>query len=355
MISIHTSLNSLLQLLQSCLLWKRKVLQQELITVLLCSKRVIIAHGRVFGTVEVPATPTTTAYTRDITYKDLTNKEKIREACDIRATNIVLQGLPPDVYTNVNHHTIAKEIWDRVKLLIEGTELSLQEQESKLYNEFDRFTFEKGETIHSYYLRFSQIINDMNTIGMIMKKLQDMHELSFDKLYAYLRQHEVHANEVRMMRQRFPDPLALMRSKQPRAINDPRTITCFSSIRWYQSLVALDLGSTSYGRKENADWQRISDSFVTDKALLKTWEEGVILTVTISDREEFWFSAEPPTWGRRIRLALQTAKAVETLPLCVPLVIHRDIKSAANFSNNATYIPELINLDLPKWRSSITR
>ncbi|GKC94349.1 hypothetical protein Tco_1159791, partial [Tanacetum coccineum] len=63
--------------------------------------------------------------------------EKIREACDIRATNIVLQGLPPDVYSLVNHHTVAKEIWDRVKLLIEGLELSLQQRESKLYNEFD--------------------------------------------------------------------------------------------------------------------------------------------------------------------------------------------------------------------------
>ncbi|GJY96922.1 hypothetical protein Tco_0513832, partial [Tanacetum coccineum] len=58
-----------------------------------------------FGTVNVPATPTTPAFTRDIIYEDLIEKEKIREACDIRATNIVLQGLPPDVYTLVNHHT----------------------------------------------------------------------------------------------------------------------------------------------------------------------------------------------------------------------------------------------------------
>ncbi|GJR36711.1 hypothetical protein Tco_1212395 [Tanacetum coccineum] len=55
------------------------------------------------------------------------------------------KGLPPDVYTLVNHHKVAKEIWDRVKLLIEGTEFSLQERESKLYNEFDRFTSEKGK------------------------------------------------------------------------------------------------------------------------------------------------------------------------------------------------------------------
>ncbi|GKA90348.1 hypothetical protein Tco_0812218 [Tanacetum coccineum] len=77
-------------------------------------------------------------------------------------------GLPPDVYSLVNHHLVAKEIWDRVKLLMEGSELSVQERESKLYNEFDGFTSKKGETIHSYYLRFAKLINDMNMIGMAM-------------------------------------------------------------------------------------------------------------------------------------------------------------------------------------------
>ncbi|GJR09551.1 integrase, catalytic region, zinc finger, CCHC-type containing protein [Tanacetum coccineum] len=32
----------------------------------------------------------------------------------------VLQGLPPDVYAIMNHHKVAKEIWDRVKLLMQG-------------------------------------------------------------------------------------------------------------------------------------------------------------------------------------------------------------------------------------------
>ncbi|GJT36021.1 putative reverse transcriptase domain-containing protein [Tanacetum coccineum] len=175
--------------------------------------------------------------TRPRTFEELTDKEKIYEECDIRATNIVLQGLPPDVYNLVNHHTIAKETWNRVKLLIEGTKLSLQERECKLYNEFDRFTSVKGEIIHEYYLRFSQPINDINTIGMSMQKLQvntkfvnnlqpewskfvidkklarDMHESNFDQLYVLWKleggQHEVHANEVKMMRERFLDPLAL--------------------------------------------------------------------------------------------------------------------------------------------------
>ncbi|KAL7259209.1 hypothetical protein ACSBR1_005161 [Camellia fascicularis] len=36
----------------------------------------------------------------------------------------------------------------------------------------------------------------------------------------------------------------------------------------------------------------------------------------------------PPNWGRRIRLALQTANAIHTLHSSLPPVIHRDIKSA---------------------------
>ncbi|GJZ88285.1 hypothetical protein Tco_0660067 [Tanacetum coccineum] len=42
-----------------------------------------------------------------------------------------------------------------------------------------------------------------------VKLAKDMHESSLDQLNAYLRQHEVHANEVRMMREIFLDPFAL--------------------------------------------------------------------------------------------------------------------------------------------------
>ncbi|GKG03465.1 hypothetical protein Tco_0311101, partial [Tanacetum coccineum] len=62
-----------------------------------------------YSIIEVPATPTSPQIVRDRTYEDLTKAEKIREACDIRETSIVLQGLPLDVYSLVNHHTIAKE------------------------------------------------------------------------------------------------------------------------------------------------------------------------------------------------------------------------------------------------------
>nr|GEV28252.1 hypothetical protein [Tanacetum cinerariifolium] len=106
-----------------------------------------------YGTVPVLKTSPTPATISDRTYDELIDIEKIRKACDIKATNIVLQGLLQDIFNLVNHHTNAKEIWDSVKLLIEGSEHSLQERESKLYDEFEIFTSVPGKTIHLYYLR----------------------------------------------------------------------------------------------------------------------------------------------------------------------------------------------------------
>ncbi|GJW01037.1 hypothetical protein Tco_1556288, partial [Tanacetum coccineum] len=54
--------------------------------------------------------------------------QQLQDDCDVQATNIILRGLPPDVYVPVNHQEAAKDIWDRVKLLMKGTELSYQER-----------------------------------------------------------------------------------------------------------------------------------------------------------------------------------------------------------------------------------
>ncbi|GJU33578.1 retrovirus-related pol polyprotein from transposon TNT 1-94 [Tanacetum coccineum] len=71
------------------------------------------------------------------------------------------EGLPKDIYTLINHYTDAKDIWDNVKMLLEGSELTKDDRESQLYDEFEHFRQNKGETIHEYYVRFTKLINDM--------------------------------------------------------------------------------------------------------------------------------------------------------------------------------------------------
>nr|GEV78742.1 hypothetical protein [Tanacetum cinerariifolium] len=96
----------------------------------------------------------------------------------------------------------------------------------------------KGESIHDYYVRFAKLINDMRNIKMTMSRMQlnskfmnnmlpewgrfmtavklnrGLRDSKYDQLYAYLKQHETHAKENKMMLERFSlntvDPLALM-------------------------------------------------------------------------------------------------------------------------------------------------
>ncbi|GKB04076.1 hypothetical protein Tco_0832219 [Tanacetum coccineum] len=147
--------------------------------------------------------------TRPMKYSELTEAQQLQDDCDVQATNIILHGLPPDMYALVNHQEAAKDIWDRVKLLMKGTELSYQERECRLYNLFDKFAYVQGETLYEYYWRFSQLINNMHTIGMTMQQLS-LYTTNYDQLYTYLSQHERHANEVRITHERYPDPLALV-------------------------------------------------------------------------------------------------------------------------------------------------
>ncbi|GJZ44802.1 hypothetical protein Tco_0592398 [Tanacetum coccineum] len=92
-------------------------------------------------------------------YVELSVVEKIQADCDMKATNINFQGLPADIYSLVNHHKVAKDLWERVQLLMQGTSLTKQERECKLYDAFDKFTHINGESLHTYYLRFTQLID----------------------------------------------------------------------------------------------------------------------------------------------------------------------------------------------------
>ncbi|GJR32190.1 retrovirus-related pol polyprotein from transposon TNT 1-94 [Tanacetum coccineum] len=200
-------------------------------------------HGRmILASVEkgplVWPTITVDGVTRPKEYTELTPAETIQADCDIKAINIILQGLPTEIYALVSQHRVAKDIWEKIKLLMQGTSLTKQERECKLYDEFDKFTYKKGESLHEYYLRFTLLLNDMNIYKMPLEQFQvntkflntlpaewskfvtdvklvkDLHTTNVDQIHAHLEQHERHANEVRLMHERNSDPLALVASHQ---------------------------------------------------------------------------------------------------------------------------------------------
>ncbi|GJT39835.1 retrovirus-related pol polyprotein from transposon TNT 1-94 [Tanacetum coccineum] len=197
--------------------------------------------------------------TRPKKYSELSATKAIQADCDIKATNIILQGLPLEVYALVSNHKVAKELWERIQLLMQGTSLTKQERECKLYDDFDKFPYKKGETLRDFYLRFSLLLNDMNIYNMKLEQFQvntkflntlppewskfvtdvklvrDLHTTNIDQLYVYLGQHEFHANEVRLMHERNSDLLALSQQYSSNQSSTPLSITYPSND--YQSSV----------------------------------------------------------------------------------------------------------------------
>nr|GFA68023.1 hypothetical protein [Tanacetum cinerariifolium] len=157
--------------------------------------------------------------TRPKKYSKLSATEAILADYDVNATNIILQGLPPEVYALVINHKFAKELWEIIQLLMQGTSLTKQERECKVYDEFDKFTYKKGESLRDFCLRFSLLLNDMNIYNMKLEQFQvntmflntlppewskfvtdvkmvrDLHTTNVNQLHAYLGQHELYANE----------------------------------------------------------------------------------------------------------------------------------------------------------------
>ncbi|GKD63190.1 retrovirus-related pol polyprotein from transposon TNT 1-94, partial [Tanacetum coccineum] len=63
--------------------------------------------------------------TRTKKYAELSPVEKIQADCDMKAINIFLQGLPTDIYSLVNHHRVAKDLWEEVQLLMQDYGLAV--------------------------------------------------------------------------------------------------------------------------------------------------------------------------------------------------------------------------------------
>ncbi|GJY68545.1 hypothetical protein Tco_0471527 [Tanacetum coccineum] len=116
--------------------------------------------------------------TRTKKYAELSATEKIQAHYDMKATNIIFQGLLADIYSLVNHHRVAKDLWERVQLLMQVN----------------------TKFLNSLPPEWSKFVTDV-------KLVKDLHTTNFDQLHAYLKQHELHANEVRFMRECFAIPV----------------------------------------------------------------------------------------------------------------------------------------------------
>nr|GEW71617.1 hypothetical protein [Tanacetum cinerariifolium] len=175
---------------------------------------------------------------------ELSDKELKQIEADDQAIQTILLGLLEDIYTAVDSCETAQEIWLRVQQMMKGSDIGIQEKKAKLFNEWERFTSNEGESIESYYHRFLKLMNDLKRNKHFPEKIssnlkflnnlqpewsrhvtivhqtKDFHTTDYTQLYDFLKYNQKEVDELKAERlTKTQDPLALMaNSKNPYAV-----------------------------------------------------------------------------------------------------------------------------------------
>ncbi|GJV26323.1 hypothetical protein Tco_1379018 [Tanacetum coccineum] len=173
-------------------------------------------------------------------FHEQTNDEiteaKIKQMeADDQAIQTILLGLLEYIYAAVDSCETAQEIELRVQQMMKGSNIGIQEKKAKLFNEWERFTSTDGESIESYYHRFSKLMNDFKRNKHFPKKIasnlkfinslqpewsrhvtivhqtKDLHTSNYTQLYDFLKYNQKEVDDLRAERlAKTQDPLALM-------------------------------------------------------------------------------------------------------------------------------------------------
>nr|GEZ21009.1 hypothetical protein [Tanacetum cinerariifolium] len=166
---------------------------------------------------------------------ELSERELKQIEADDQAIQTILLGLPEDIYAAVDSCETAQEIWLRVQKMMKGSDIGIQEKKAKLFNEWERFTSNEGESIESYYHRFLKLTNDLKRNKHFPEKIasnlkflnnlqpewsrhvtivhqtKDLHTTNYTQLYDFMMYNQKEVDELKAERiAKIQDPLALM-------------------------------------------------------------------------------------------------------------------------------------------------
>ncbi|GJW85454.1 hypothetical protein Tco_0158599 [Tanacetum coccineum] len=92
----------------------------------------------------------------------MTEGNKKQYIADVKVMNYLLQAIPNDIYNSVDACKNAKEMWERIKRLMFGSDVTSHVRHSRLMDEFEIFTAKEGESLESVYEILTTLVNIMD-------------------------------------------------------------------------------------------------------------------------------------------------------------------------------------------------
>jgi len=95
----------------------------------------------------------------------LERDDKKKVQYDLRAQNILISSLGVNEYHFVSHCKTAKDMWDVLETLQEGTDDVKQSKINTLVQQYELFCMNDGETISYMQMRFTHIVKKLQNLG----------------------------------------------------------------------------------------------------------------------------------------------------------------------------------------------
>nr|GEV55270.1 Gag-Pol polyprotein [Tanacetum cinerariifolium] len=103
----------------------------------------------------------------------------------------ILLGLPEDVYAAVDSCETSKEIWERVRQMMKGSDIREQEKKEKLFNEWEKFTNKHFSKNIATNLKFLDNLQpEWKRHVTIVYQTKNLHEADFTQIYDFLKMNQ---------------------------------------------------------------------------------------------------------------------------------------------------------------------
>ncbi|KAL8098471.1 hypothetical protein AgCh_031291 [Apium graveolens] len=138
--------------------------------------------------------------------------EQVRK--DKKAMNILFNGVDADMFDNIINCKTAKEVWDTIQIICDGTEQVRENKMQLLIQQYEHFHNEESESLTDIFSRFQNLLNALKLHGRVyqtkdsnlkflrslpkewkpmtvsLRNSQDYKEFTLERLYDILKTYE---------------------------------------------------------------------------------------------------------------------------------------------------------------------